>query len=193
MGQANAGYVYYDTKGTPKTESWIRKAIKLVHDYSGMNLLVSPDDEFSYEAEALQETHRAKQTGQGFSITPELRKKIEEYAVNRAVGCFKKLGYDVEYVGNRKSYDLLCKRSNKELRVEVKGSQTTGNSVILTPNEVANAKEHSSALFILHSVKVHRSGKKQYEVSGGQERVLNPWKVSGHGILKAVTYNYVLR
>jgi len=113
---------------------------------------------------------------------------IEELAVKKAVKYFRNLGYAVRNVGNKKSYDLECRKGNINIHVEVKGTTTGGESIILTPNEVANAKGHRSALFVLHSIKKRgRSG-----VKGGMRFVLNPWRIKAHGELIPSLYRYVV-
>ena len=95
-------------------------------------------------------------------------------------------------VGGTRSYDLDCFKNGGTLRVEVKGTQTTGDSVILTPNEVRNAKNHKTALYILHSIKVDMV-RKTYRLSGGNEEVINPWKITEQGRLKPLSYIYLLK
>ena len=62
------------------------------------------------------------------------------------------------------------------LFVEVKGTQTTGAEIILTPNEVTFATRHADqmALFVVHDVIVSRKDGKPI-ASGGDDRVINPW------------------
>ena len=143
------------------------------------------------EIEDIIETHQTNQSGQGFKITPELRKKIEEYSVSKAIQYFQKHKYSAKNVGGTKSYDLDCSKDGDILRVEVKGTQTTGDSIILTPNEVRNAKKHKTALYVLHSIKVDMV-RKNYRLSGGDEKIINPWKINEQGKLKALSYMYFI-
>ena len=61
------------------------------------------------------------------------------------------------------------------LYVEVKGTQTTGKEIFLTPNEVEFAHSNRMELFVLHSVHVAKSGKGT-TVSGGIVRIVRPWR-----------------
>lgn len=171
--------------------SWIKEAIDYVDNYDGPNLLIDTTGDAEKEIEDIIETHQANQSGQGFKITPDLRKKIEEYSVSKAIQYFQKQGFSVKNVGSTKSYDLDCFKDGDTLRVEVKGTQTDGNSIILTPNEVRNAKKHKTALYILHSINVNIFRKK-YKLSGGIDKIVNPWKIDKQGKLKPLSYMYIL-
>jgi hypothetical protein len=171
--------------------SWIKDAIDYIDNYDGPNLLIDTTGDAEKEIEDILESHQTSQSGQGFKITPKLRKEIEEYSVSKAIQYFKKHKYSVTNVGGAKSYDLDCFKDGGTLRVEVKGTQTIGDSVILTPNEVRNAKKHKTALYILHSIKVDMV-RKTYRLSGGEEKVVNPWKITEQGNLKPLSYMYFL-
>lgn len=61
--------------------------------------------------------------------------------MERAATYYTDLGWDVKDVSARQPYDLLCGRAGHEdLRVEVKGTTSSGTEVPLTRNEVANAR-----------------------------------------------------
>lgn len=101
---------------------------------------------------------------------------------------FRNDGFAITDVSAHRSYDLLCKKGAKELHVEVKGTTTDGDAIVLTYNEVKHACDPrtSCALFILHSIKL--SGQK---ASGGKQRIINPWKLEEEQ-LKPVCYTYRL-
>ena len=177
-GQSNSCYVL-DKNGAPKKSAWIRKAIGYVDNYEGGNLLESPDEDFEQEAADLLESHRGKQSGRGFGITPQLRKQIEEYAMARAKRHFRDEEYRVQDLSKRRPFDLLCIKGGSELRVEVKGTQTDAKSVILTKNEVTNAREHRVALFIVHSIKAKKRYSK-YRLSGAKHLLAVPGRRESH-------------
>ena len=131
------------------------------------------------------------QTGQGFKIDPKLRKELENYSVEKAIKYFVRKGYSVKNVGKFKSFDLECIKDGIVLHVEVKGTQTTGQSVILTCNEVRNANKYPTALYLLHSIKVKKA-RKNYVLSHGIERIFNPWKISNQGQLTPLSYSYII-
>jgi hypothetical protein len=124
--------------------------------------------------QAAVERSSARAKGQGFSSSPEVRQAVENLAMDRAEAHFAAQGYTVKRRG--KPYDLLCTREGSTLYVEVKGTQTDGVEVLLTPNEVAFAREHreTMALFVLHSVSI-ASENETVQSSGGVVRILQPW------------------
>ena len=85
----------------------------------------------------------------------KVRKAIEEYAVKRAIAFFEARGFHlVRKLG--KPFDLLFKKNAAHLFVEVKGTQTDGRRIFLTPNEVAcsHSRHPEYCLFVLHSVRI---------------------------------------
>jgi hypothetical protein len=73
------------------------------------------------------------------------------------------------------------------LYVEVKGTVTRGDCIILTSGEVKFARSHKGEmrLFILHSIQVSDDGK----LSNGKPKVSVPWDVD-KGKLKPMAFNY---
>jgi hypothetical protein len=124
---------------------------------------------------AVTEALGRKRGGQGFSVDPRTRKVVENHAVSMAKAHFVAEGYDVEPEG--KPYDLYCKKSNEVLYVEVKGTQTDGADILLTPNEVDFANKNSSrmALFVVRRIKVSDQAGTPV-ASGGDPEVKRPWK-----------------
>lgn len=196
FGRANVVYLTESNCSQRNLNSekfnWMKNSINFVNSYDGPNLLYDITSDAEQEVEDIFESHRAGHTGQGFKITPELRKKIEKYSVGKAIKYFRKNGFTVKDVGSTHSYDLHCLNGEESLRVEVKGTQTEGESIILTPNEVKNAKNHKSALYLLHSIDV-KTFRKSYKLSGGKEKIINPWTVTKDGVLKALSYIYTLK
>jgi len=193
LGQANVVYPF-ESDGDPRDfrsgeYSWIGEALTYVRSYDGPNLVPNPLGNVEDKIEGIVEDERIERSGQGFRVGPEQRKMIEAYAMERAKEHFESMGYVVKDVARARSYDLECRKGDDVLRVEVKGTQTDGTSVVLTPNEVASARSNSTALFILHSVGWLGTGE-AVRPTGGQPRVLNPWQVETHGRLKALSYMY---
>jgi hypothetical protein len=74
--------------------------------------------------------------GAGFG-TGENNRLVEEKAVLVAKSELEQQGWQVESVEHLNvGYDLLCKRFNEELHVEVKGISGSDISFIITPNEL---------------------------------------------------------
>jgi hypothetical protein len=134
--------------------------------------------------EALEKSHAKSQ---GFQLDSKTRKAIEDYAMEAATKHFMSLGYSVEDHHKDHPYDLLCLKKKVRLHVEVKGTVTSGDGIILTSGEVTFARAHKDkmGLFILHSIKVSSDGK----LSNGQQNVIVPWDVD-EGKLKPVSFMY---
>ncbi len=86
---------------------------------------------------------------------------------------FRAQGYNVADVSAKRPYDLECVKGKAKLFVEVKGTQSSGESIFLTAGEVRYAIEHanSMALFVLHSIYVDENGSTSGGVSSVQPTV----------------------
>lgn len=75
---------------------------------------------------------------------------IETLAVRRATDLFESEGWTTEDVGSSASYDLRCRMGDRRLHVEVKGTTSRGEKIVLTRNEVAHARgtDATVALFV---------------------------------------------
>lgn len=148
-----------------------------------------PDDVDESVVEALE---KSQAKGQGFVLDSKLRKALEDYAMATAKCYFKAQGYKWKDCSNTCPYDLRCSRGKEVLHVEVKGTQTNGTEIILTPREVEFARRHKGqmALFVVHSIQVGEANGR-FALSGGKRRLLQPWDVDlGH--LAPVSFKYAL-
>jgi hypothetical protein len=136
---------------------------------------------------ALEKTQAASQ---GFLLDSKLRKALEEYAMEAAKGYFESLGYTCDDHHETKPYDLQCRRRQEVLHIEVKGTQTDGSAIILTPSEVEFARSHKGqmALYVLHSIQVSEGGD-GFVLSKGQRNLILPWDVD-LGTLKPMSFKY---
>ena len=84
---------------------------------------------------------------------------IEKHAVAVATAHLVGLGYKVTDVGSTQSFDLDARRGLDRLKVEVKGTTSSGSHVILTRAEVALHKTAypNNALAIVHSIELDRT------------------------------------
>lgn len=186
MGEANVCYPL-DRKGAPKKNSdWVEKARDYVSAYTGENLLVEPVADANEVVANAVESALAGAKGQGFAKNAKERKALELHSMQAAQRHYKKLGFIVEDVSDRHSFDLLCKKGACKLCVEVKGTTTDGSTVVLTRNEVEHAlNQHNKCeLFILHSIKLEKG-----KASGGRATVLSPWCPESAN-LKPVSFIY---
>lgn len=121
-----------------------------------------------------KESSRARR--QRAQSDPKLRKAIELYAMKEAIRFYEERDYTVLDTSATKPYDLLCTQGTKERRVEVKGTQSLGEGVILTRNEIVSARNHypGTDLFIVHSVK-YEVQNEEYRIFGGKLRLIANW------------------
>jgi hypothetical protein len=185
MGQSNVCYPL-NGDGSTKQFSWITRAIGFIGDYEGINLLDNPEADAENESAAAAERALAQSQGQGFARTREQRDAIERHAMDAAEHHFRSLGYHVDDVSARRSYDLLCRKGAAELHVEVKGTTTNGDAIVLTNKEVKHACDpnNACALFLLHSIHL-----KKNKAVGGKQILVEPWQPKGAN-LTPISFTY---
>ena len=127
---------------------------------------------------------------QGFARDQLAKAAVEARAMNAAIEYFG-ADWTVEDVHGNESYDLKCRRGSEELHVEVKGTTSAGEVVLLTRNEVEHAKAFAHvALFVLAGIVVVRSVDGQaIGADGGMPMLYDPWALD-ESRLQAVGYQY---
>ncbi len=135
----------------------------------------------------------SQETGQGFRVSNETRKAIEDKAMLIASSYFKEEGWIVTNVSSNHSYDLHCKMRDQELYVEVKGTTTDGASVLLTPNEVTHAQQNypNTALFVVSNLVVNKGQDNGVVIEGGEIKLFQPWSLESE-YLTVTGYSYEL-
>jgi Protein NO VEIN, C-terminal len=114
---------------------------------------------------------------------------VEALAMNMASEFYSK-AWEVEDVHGTKSYDLICHRDDEVKHVEVKGTTTDGAEVILTPNEVRHAREHScTALFVVSNITVERAEDGTVMATGGRRHLYDLWRLDD-GTLTPLGFRY---
>jgi hypothetical protein len=128
---------------------------------------------------------RGRARGQGFLISHAVRKCVEDYAMRWAVQHYENEGWSVSNVSATKSYDLQCTRGAQRLHVEVKGTTTAGETVILTRNEVTHAEqEHPFVeLFVVAEIVVDGSASDSPHARGGHAHVRKEWSPEADRLL----------
>jgi hypothetical protein len=187
VGQSNVCYPL-NSDGSPKQMPWVQRLLDLIDDYRASDIRSNPVAGAEAESAAAAEGALARSKGQGFARTPEQRRAIEDHSMKVAKKHSIKDGYSVEDVSRKRSYDLLCKRRRVELHVEVKGTTTDGDVIVLTNNEVKHARNanNSCALFVVHSIHLHGQS-----ASGGKQFLLKPWRPQ-QALLTPVSFTYRL-
>ncbi len=131
--------------------------------------------------------------GQGFEPDPIKRKVIEDRAMTVAANWLTARGWTVSDVSQSRSYDLHCVRGAESLFVEVKGTRSSGNEIILTVAEKKLAEQDpaSMALFIVSSILITAS-RGGYAATNGDLKIIHPWSPDVHD-LRPIAYKCVLR
>jgi hypothetical protein len=156
------------------------------HDASRIQFVDIEAAEHAIDASAGKSRGRS---GQGFRQDQAIKVAIEAHAMDAAIEYWSQRGVVEDVHGNR-SYDLVCIVDGHEVHIEVKGTTTAGDDVILTPNEVAHARKYPYVcLFIVSDIEVTRHSDGQIETSGGSESVLDPWRID-EGTLTPIGFKY---
>jgi len=123
-------------------------------------------------------------------LTGAERKAIEQHAVDVTTEYLLAAGFSVSDVGATQSYDLDARRDGQRIYVEVKGTVSSGEEVILTRNEVALHQKNpsQSMLSIVSEIVLDRTGMVPI-ASSGTLRVTTPWVVQREA-LTPLTYLY---
>ena|ERR1700730_333878 len=163
----------------------MQDARNFIDNYQGRNLFTETEADAEKEIAAANEAALARSQGQGFARTPKERKVIEDHAMAAATKYFEDKCFAVETVSTRRPYDLLCRNDEGELHVEVKGTTTDGDKIVLTNNEVKHACDESNwcVLFVLHSIVLQRN-----RAFGGKRVLLKPMEATARPFNARVLY-----
>lgn len=137
------------------------------------------------EKKATEELERAA----GFQSDPKIRKVVERHAMDLIRASFHNAGYEVEDVSARRPYDFHCTRGSETKYVEVKGTQTDGQTVVLTAGEVKFIERNrpNCVLCVVQGIRI--SGGRKPRASGGRMSSDKPFDLS-LGILRPINYMY---
>lgn len=134
---------------------------------------------------------RRRYSGQGIRGTYKENRAVERRAVDVAIKYFKETSQweTVEDTGDNESFDLLLTNKNKKLYVEVKGTQSAGEKIFLTKNEVSLQKKAfpNNALAIVSGITLIKGD--EPVADGGILKVISPWEIlESH--LSAMAFEY---
>lgn len=167
----------------------LRDLVDLVGGYQVGNVIIQPESDRAEEEVAQIGGKSRLARGQGHQLDQAARSAIEAHAMNMAIEHFEAIG-EVEDVHGTSSFDLRCATDGIEKHIEVKGTTSLGEQVVLTRNEVEHAKTHpDTALFIVHNISVLRDTDGSVSTSGGQVKLFDPWTV-GDGTLIPIAFRY---
>ncbi|WP_426997096.1 DUF3883 domain-containing protein [Pseudarthrobacter sp. N5] len=80
--------------------------------------------------------------GQGLQMDAEVRRAIENAAQDRLMRYYRDLGWTVTDTRQNRPYDAEAVRGAERIYLEAKGTQSRGDSVIVTRNEVDHARRY---------------------------------------------------
>jgi hypothetical protein len=130
---------------------------------------------------------------QGRSRLPQAHKKvIEEHAVELAIKQLERRGFtNIKDVGKNHSYDIAAKFNGDEFYIEVKGTISAGEKVVLTKNEVLLHRQEypNNALIVVSHIELDRS--EPPSAKGGKIRFISPWEIN-EADLVALGYDYLV-
>lgn len=91
------------------------------------------------------------------------------------------------------SCDFICRKGQERIFVEVKGTTTSGEKIILTRNEVALARAHApqTLLAVVWGIVLDRKGAHP-TASGGNLELIEPW-VPENSQIAPLAFEYQLR
>ena len=132
-----------------------------------------------------------KYSGQGIRGTYKENKAVERRAVDLAISYFRSTNNweSIKDTGDKESYDLLLTNKSKKMYVEVKGTQSSGDKVFLSKNEVIVQKKFypNNALVIVSGIKLEKG--EEPKASGGSIKVISPRKIMNNH-LTAMAFEY---
>lgn len=135
-------------------------------------------------------TNRRK--SQGYLTDTKKKNAIELFAMEKAYEFYSKQGYEVIDCSDSRGlgYDYKCTKNENILEVEVKGTQSLGNEINLTKNEIDNARttNNNAVLFIVHSMELVLKNN-EYQILRSEQTVINNW-IPKEEDLEALTFKY---
>lgn len=126
-------------------------------------------------------------TGQGFDLNSEQRRAVELRAMLIARLYLEGDVWTVADTSAHAPYDFYCRKGAAQLFVEVKGTTSSGSSIVLTRNEVAHHQlvYPNNALILVSDIKLDQTGR----ASMGIPKAICPWSIQ-ESSLTVIPYPY---
>jgi hypothetical protein len=128
---------------------------------------------------------RSRSSRQGYGLDATQRRVIELHAMQLAHAYYSAQWNNVVDVSANESCDFICHNTaGDRLFVEVKGTTGSGDTILLTANEVQLAVDRypNTALFIVSHIQLHNDETGQPIATGGQRREFTPWHPDHHAL-----------
>lgn len=141
-------------------------------------------------AEAERTAGRTRRSGQGRGLTQPQKIAVERRAMDLATEHLTSNGWTVRDVGATHSYDIDATRPGEHLYVEVKGTTSAGDDIILTRREVElmTEKHPHTMLAVVHGIQLDRTADTPQAV-GGTLDIYFPWKITPDRLIP-ISYQY---
>ena len=113
------------------------------------------------------------------------KKLIELRAMKLATEYMESLGYSWDDTSANRPYDLLCSNSEKQLKVEVKGTSCLGsNTIFMTRNEVElhRSEKGNTALIIVSGITIASDNGNEVAI-GGELEYFEGWDIDDAEII----------
>ena len=159
----------------------LRLARMLRHVYLAQSTgsLLTAEQAVNFELESASRPNVAGVVGQGVRLSAKERKAIELRAMEVSAESLTRQGYAVSDVSMRSPFDLLAKRHDGDIKVEVKGTTCPSpDAIFMTKNEVAlhRLEKGTTALFVVTDIKLKRDGD-DIEATGGSLTERMGWDI----------------
>jgi hypothetical protein len=192
---------WYSAEAMPSDEALYDDAVefagylKRVYDAEALGLAptTSPPEVVEVQRAAAGQPIR-RGNGQGFGLTAKERQVVEKHAMRLAKAHLNNLHWRVRDVSSTKPYDFECTRGLERMIVEVKGTTSTGEQIVVTRNEVAahRARHPNNALIIVHSIDLQRLLSENPKADGGTLLMISPWEVR-EDQLRPLAFQYTVQ
>lgn len=125
-----------------------------------------------------------------FLLSHDERVAVEKRAVDLMCEALRAEGWEVKDVGAHKPHDLEARKDEVELWVEVKGTTSTGNEVVLTNGEVIeySAKWPDTMLALVSGISLDRTSHPAV-ATGGSLRTVSQWGIDP-AALTPISFRY---
>lgn len=139
-----------------------------------------------------EEKEAPAQRRNAFARSAAYRQAVERHAMDVVVAHFRLAGWEVTDTSATHPFDLRCNKNEKAVLVEVKGTAGAGQSVILTRNEVAQARNPNVpyVLAVVSAIIVTEDAT-GFAASGGNLRKYDPVDLTV-GALIPISFEYIL-
>jgi hypothetical protein len=134
---------------------------------------------------------KSLRSGQGFRVGSAERRAVEEAAMNVARSWLESRGWRVVDRSASAPFDYECTREEERLFVEVKGTTSRGEQIVLTRNEVEHHQHHfpNNALIVVARIALNDKG--QAMTDNSDIRIVKPWQID-EDRLQTISFTYRL-